>query len=89
MFKAMLRRIWWRVSGTPQQRREQERRDSRDHVPLFAIQNYLKRKQEPSAPRVRALHEAISRELLELTRARHTLAAQSNSSVLPMRKKEA
>jgi hypothetical protein len=47
---------------------------------------HLRREPAPAAVRVRALHEVISRELLDLQRARHTEAA---SNVIALRKKEA
>jgi len=94
MAMAILRRLWWRVIGTPLERAEAWRRKDREHVPLSAVRAHVERYREPAAQRVRRAHEAISKELLELTRARHTLAAQGStgstgSTVILLRKKEA
>jgi hypothetical protein len=76
MFSALLRRLYWRVIGSPAERAESWRRKESSHVPLEAVRAHAQRYREPAAQRIRREHEAISRELLELTRARHTLAAQ-------------
>lgn len=80
---AAARRLYWRIIGSPRERAELARAGSSEHVPLRAIRAHLEREREPAEVRVRREREATSRELLELTRARHTAA------VLPMRKREA
>jgi hypothetical protein len=82
---AAARRAYWRIIGTPREREEIWRRRSEEHVPLSAIREHLAREHEPAEVRVHREREAVSRELLELTRARHTAAVVMMSA----RKKEA
>lgn len=83
MFSAILRRLYWRVIGSPVERAENWRRKQRDRVPLSAIRSHVERYRDSAEVRVRRAHEAISRELLDLQRARHTLAA---SNVVALKK---
>jgi hypothetical protein len=79
---AAARRFYWRIIGSPRERAETARAGSREHVPLRAIRAHLGREREPAEVRIKREREATSRELLELTRARHTAA------ILPMRRRE-
>jgi hypothetical protein len=85
LVQIIFRRLWWRVAGSPVERAEAWRSKASDRVPLRAIRAYLAREHSPAALRVRALHEVISRELLDLQRARHTLAA---GNTISFKKKE-
>ena len=71
---AAARRAYWRIIGTPREREEIWRAKSEEHVRLAAIRVHLAREREPAEVRVRRERDAVSRELLELTRARHTAA---------------
>ncbi len=79
---AAARRFYWRIIGSPRERAEMERAKSQEHVPLAAIRAHLTREREPAEVRIKRERDATSRELLELTRARHTAA------ILPMRRRE-